>query len=113
MSSVLPGVDDVLASFLLLVSMLMRLDFPTFERPMKAYSGFVSCGHIDTIGALSVNSAVLISMIFLLFACKVTKKNPNSWQFQKYSLPLQTIFESNVFVRKTFFLKFIIIPNDI
>jgi len=39
MSNVLPGVADVLASFLLLVSMLMRLDLPTFDRPMNAYSG--------------------------------------------------------------------------
>ena len=63
MSSVLPGVDDVLASLRLFVSMLMRLDLPTFDLPMKAYSGFVSLGHIDTIGAESVNSACLISML--------------------------------------------------
>ena len=62
MSNVLPGVDDVFASFLLRASILIRLDLPTFERPINAYSGFVSLGHIETRGDDSVNSAVLISM---------------------------------------------------
>ena len=39
MSKVFPGVAEVMASLGFLVSMLMRLDFPTLERPMKAYSG--------------------------------------------------------------------------
>jgi hypothetical protein len=56
----------------------MRLDLPTLERPMKAYSGFVSSGHMLTIGALRVNSAVFISISFLFFRCKGTKKNRNS-----------------------------------
>ena len=64
MSSVLPGVADVLANFLLRDSMLIRLDFPTLERPMKAYSGFVSLGHIVTLGDDRVNSAVFISISF-------------------------------------------------
>jgi hypothetical protein len=68
MRSVLPGVAEVFANFLLLVSILMRLDLPTFERPINAYSGFVSFGHIDTIGALSVNSAFLISITINLAA---------------------------------------------
>ena len=63
MSNVLPGVAEVFASFLLFVSILMRLDLPTFDRPINAYSGFVSCGHIDTIGADNVNSAFLISIV--------------------------------------------------
>jgi hypothetical protein len=46
---------------------------PTFERPIKAYSGLLSWGHIDTIGALSVNSAFLISTVYsIIFACKST-----------------------------------------
>jgi len=45
MRSVLPGVAEVLASFLLPVSILMRLDLPTLERPMKAYSGQWCSGH--------------------------------------------------------------------
>ena len=62
MSSVLPGVADVFASFLLRQSMLIRLDLPTFERPMKAYSGFESFGHIDTLGDDNENSADVMSM---------------------------------------------------
>jgi len=31
--------EDVFAKNLRPVSMLMKEDFPTFERPMKAYSG--------------------------------------------------------------------------
>ena len=62
MSSVLPGVADVFANFLLRDNILIRLDLPTLERPMKAYSGFVSLGHIVTLGADSVNSAVFISI---------------------------------------------------
>ena len=54
--------DDVFANFLLRDNILIRLDFPTFERPMNAYSGFVSLGHMETLGAESVNSAVLISI---------------------------------------------------
>jgi hypothetical protein len=42
---VFPGVDEVIANPLRLVSMLMSDDFPTFDRPMNAYSGFPSCGH--------------------------------------------------------------------
>ena len=75
MRSVFPGVDDVFANFLLFVSMLIRLDLPTFERPINAYSGFVSFGHIDTIGALSVNSAFFISIIYQYLGAKVQKNN--------------------------------------
>lgn len=42
---VFPGVDDVIANLECRVSMFMRLDLPTLERPMKAYSGLPSCGH--------------------------------------------------------------------
>ena len=78
MSSVLPGVDEVLANFLLLVSMLIRLDLPTFERPIKAYSGFVSLGHIDTIGAESKNSACLISIRLRYYELKKALMSPKS-----------------------------------
>jgi hypothetical protein len=36
---VLPGVEDVIANLFLPVSILIRLDLPTFDLPMKAYSG--------------------------------------------------------------------------
>jgi hypothetical protein len=45
MSCVFPGVDEVLASFFLPVSILMSDDLPTFERPINANSGLPSCGH--------------------------------------------------------------------
>ena len=63
MRSVFPGVAEVLARFFFCVSMLMRLDLPTLLRPIKAYSGFVSLGHMETMGDERVNSAVFISMV--------------------------------------------------
>ena len=74
MSNVFPGVADVLASFLLLVSILIRLDLPTFDLPMNAYSGLLSFGHIDSIGALRVNSAFLISIIHHFWVQRYEKK---------------------------------------
>jgi hypothetical protein len=62
MSSVLPGVADVLASPLWRQSMLIRLDLPTFERPMKAYSAFTSFGHMLSVGDDKANAALFISM---------------------------------------------------
>ena len=61
-SKVLPGVAEVFANLRRLVSILIRLDLPTLDLPMKAYSGFVSLGHMLTIGALKLNSALFISM---------------------------------------------------
>jgi hypothetical protein len=42
--------------------MFIRLDFPTLERPMKAYSGSVPAGHFFTSVLLMTNSALLISI---------------------------------------------------
>ena len=81
MSRVFPGVADVLASFLLLVSILIRLDLPTFDLPMKAYSGLLSAGHIDTMGALSVNSAFLISIFLIILGAKVRISEKNAKYF--------------------------------
>ena len=63
-SNVFPGVAEVFASPLWLQSILIRLDFPTFERPIKAYSTLPSFGHLDTVGELMVYSDLVIS-IFL------------------------------------------------
>ena len=63
MSRVFPGVEDVLASFLWFANMLIRLDFPTLERPINAYSGSVVAGHFETSVLLMTNSADLISML--------------------------------------------------
>ena len=62
MSKVFPGVAEVLANFRWLASMLMRLDFPTLERPMNAYSGKDVSGHLAMSVLLMMNSADLISM---------------------------------------------------
>ncbi|ESU20157.1 hypothetical protein FCR2A7T_15730 [Flavobacterium cauense R2A-7] len=40
--------------------MLIKEDFPTLERPIKAYSGKGSFGHLLTSELLIINSAVLI-----------------------------------------------------
>jgi len=50
-----------------LQSILMRLDFPTLLLPMKAYSAFVSFGHMLTRGADIVNSDFLISILSIFF----------------------------------------------
>jgi hypothetical protein len=71
-NNVFPGVDDVFASLLLLVSILIRLDLPTLERPIKAYSGLLSDGHIDTMGDEMTNSDCLISITINDFGCKGT-----------------------------------------
>ena len=80
MRSVLPGVAEVLARPLWLQSMLMRLDLPTFERPMKAYSGRKSLGQLSIVGLLRVNTDVLMSITKNLSA-KIRKKNESSANF--------------------------------
>ena len=67
MSIVLPGVADVIASLGLWVSMLIRLDLPTLERPMNAYSGNPVCGQWSMRVLLMTNSALLISISLSLF----------------------------------------------
>lgn len=67
MSSVLPGVALVMASLGRLVSMLIRLDLPTLDRPMKAYSGNWVAGHFSTFVLLMTNSALRISTLFLIY----------------------------------------------
>ena len=42
------------------VNMLIKEDFPTLERPINAYSGKRSNGHLLTSELLIINSAVLI-----------------------------------------------------
>ena len=62
MSRVLPGVAEVMANPLWLVSILMREDFPTLLRPMKAYSGRLPSGHFRTSVLLMTNFALLMCM---------------------------------------------------
>ena len=60
MSRVFPGVADVFARAVRPVSMFIREDLPTLERPMKAYSGMFPSGHFFTSELLIIYSAVLI-----------------------------------------------------
>ena len=48
------------ARFLRPVNMFIRDDFPTFERPIKAYSRLSETGHFDTVELLISNFALLI-----------------------------------------------------
>src|SRR5690606_39327019 len=63
MSCVFPGFPEVLASCFLPVSMFIREDFPTLDRPIKAYSGMGSEGHLLTSELLITNSAVCICIL--------------------------------------------------
>ena len=58
--------------------MLIRLDFPTFDRPMKAYSGRLSLGHMDSRGEDRVNSELLISISLRVFLCRMRKTRPTA-----------------------------------
>mmetsp|Transcript_32324 Transcript_32324/g.39133 ORF Transcript_32324/g.39133 Transcript_32324/m.39133 type:complete len:266 (+) Transcript_32324:78-875(+) len=66
MVCVFPGVLEIFANFPLLVSILIKDDLPTLERPMTANSGLVSLGHWLYFTLLVMNSACLIfhSMFF-------------------------------------------------
>src|SRR5436190_4315034 len=72
MSWVLPGEPDVLASFSLLQSILIREDFPTLLRPIKAYSGLSGTGHFSNSGLLITYTAFLICIISIIYTCKST-----------------------------------------
>ena len=62
-SFVFPGLLEVIASFLLLHSMLIRDDFPTLDLPMKANSGNFCFGFSDILVLLPANNA---SVIFIM-----------------------------------------------
>lgn len=62
MVCVLPGVDDVLARLFRFVSIFIKDDLPTFDRPMKANSGLSGAGHLATSVLLIRNSADVMSM---------------------------------------------------
>lgn len=79
MEIVLPGEELVRASSLPLVifsapehSMLIREDFPTLERPMKAISGSLLPGLPFKVVLLPANAAFLI-FIPGMFGCKFKK----------------------------------------
>jgi hypothetical protein len=62
-SWVFPGVPEVLAKPFLEQSILIKEDFPTLERPIKANSGLPSMGHLETSVLEMLNSTVLICML--------------------------------------------------
>jgi len=55
--------------------MFINDDFPTLDRPIKAYSGRKSLGHLSTSELLIINSAVLIFMAKIDFGKDRQKKN--------------------------------------
>ena len=68
-SCVRPGVLLTRARDLVPVTRLRQLDFPEFERPIKAISGIESCGHSARLDALVRNSADIrvVSFNFLSY----------------------------------------------
>lgn len=63
MSRVFPGVPETFAKEGREVIMFMSEDFPTFERPIKAYSGIDNNGHCSIFSLLHLNSADFIIMV--------------------------------------------------
>ena len=62
-SLVLPGVAEVIASFLLLQSMLIRDDLPTFDLPMNANSGSFAAGFWSVLVLLCTKRASVILIL--------------------------------------------------
>ena len=112
MSMVFPGVAEGMASPFLPVSILMRLDFPTLERPMKAYSGNVPAGHFRTSVLLMTNSAFVISILlpFWGFTCGKGSTNFISLlylcQETEDSLPLSIKNEQVHFILPSVYITF-------
>jgi hypothetical protein len=67
MSWVFPGLEDVLASFLFLQRELIKEDFPTFDLPIKAYSGRELFGHFSRSVLLITNWADLMFILSRTF----------------------------------------------
>ncbi len=58
----MPGVEEVIANPFRWVSLLIKLDLPTLERPINAYSGKFPAGHLVTSVLLTINSEDTISI---------------------------------------------------
>lgn len=63
--------DEVFANFFWLVNMLIKDDFPTFERPINANSGFPSVGQSLWSLLLTTNVADLIFMVKFLAKLRI------------------------------------------
>src|SRR2546425_11092066 len=65
-----PGVDDVRARPRTPSRELIKLDFPTFERPRKAISGLQSPGQSVSSNALLMNSALVTFIVLAAASCR-------------------------------------------
>jgi hypothetical protein len=69
-SCVFPGFDEVFANSLTPVSILIREDFPTFDLPIKAYSGIRGGGHLSSVILLITNRTdLMIIEYYTAFIC--------------------------------------------
>ncbi len=73
---VLPGVADAMANPLRPVSILINEDLPTLERPMKAYSWRISCGHLSALELLITKHALLIIISIWIISKKQSDDKP-------------------------------------
>lgn len=60
-----------MASLFLPANILIKLDLPTLERPIKAYSGNLVGGHWSTRALLITNSALLISILSVFLSTNI------------------------------------------
>jgi hypothetical protein len=70
-SLVLPGLLDVIASFLLRQSILMSEDLPTLDLPMNANSGYFCFGFSEILVLLPEKRA---SVIFIKMGSKISRQ---------------------------------------
>ena len=63
MSFVFPGVPDIFANFFFWQIELIKEDFPTFDLPIKAYSGIKSEGQSSILVLLTINLALFIKVL--------------------------------------------------
>lgn len=78
-SNVLPGFWDVFANPRLRVSIFISDDLPTFDLPIKAYSGTLVSGHCSTFELLISYLAFFISMLAkLINIFKIRNQNIKS-----------------------------------
>ena len=78
--------------------MLIKEDFPTFDLPIKAYSGRFSFGHLKTSVLLMTNSADFI------FIIKINSKIAYFYMSYAYSL---TIKPDLLTATAIFFLRYV------
>lgn len=90
MSWVFPGRPEVFAKLFRSVSIFIKDDLPTLDRPIKAYSGKGSLGHLAT-------SVLLITKFAdLIFTVKVQDQlKKDVWSFGLRSICAEVFFFGN------------------